>query len=256
MTRALVEIGLDPKAIQLVPTRDREAVGHMLSGMDGAIDLIIPRGGKSLVKRVHDEARIAVLAHLDGVNHVYVDRNADPEMAVRITLNAKMRRVSVCGAAETLLIDRAASESLRRRLILELLQSGCAVRGDSAIQQIDPCVSPATVEDWSTEYLDAVMSVKLVDGIDDAIKHIDAYGSRHTDAIITNNEKTAERFLQMVDSAIVLWNASTQFADGSEFGLGAEIGIATGRLHARGPVGADQLTTYKYVVRGHGQTRP
>lgn len=256
MREGLVAARLDAHAIQLVQTPDRAAVGHMLSGLDGAIDLIVPRGGKGLTKRVQDEARVPVLAHLDGNNHVYVDRAADAGMAAQIVLNAKMRRTSVCGAAETVLFDAAAPEALKRNVVRALLDAGCAVRGDMAVQGLDARVTPAAEDDWSTEYLDAVIAAKDVDGVAGALAHIETYGSHHTDAIVTNDRATAERFLHEIDSAIALWNASTQFADGAEFGLGAEIGIATGRLHARGPVGADQLTSYKYVVRGDGQIRP
>lgn len=248
--------GLPPTAIQHIPHADRGAVGAMLSGLEGAIDVIIPRGGKSLVARVQEEARIPVLAHLDGNNHVYVDREADLDMARAIVLNSKMRRVSVCGAAETLLVDRAAMRTHLLPLIKALLEAGCQVRGDSAVQAADVRVTAAGETDWQTEYLDAVMAVRVVDGVEDAIRHIETYGSRHTDAIVTANPGTARRFLTALDSAIVLWNASTQFADGGEFGFGAEIGIATGRLHARGPVGPAQLTTFKYIVSGTGQVRP
>jgi glutamate-5-semialdehyde dehydrogenase len=249
------EAGLPDSAIQLVPTRDRDAVGLMLAGLDGMIDVIVPRGGKGLVARVQAEARLPVFAHLDGNCHVYVDRAADPEMAKAIVLNAKMRRTGVCGAAETLLVDRAAADQLAS-LIPMLLDAGCAVRGDRDVQAADPRVTAATAEDWSTEYLDAIIAAKVVDGIDEAIAHVERYGSHHTDAIITADPAAADRFLREVDSAIVLHNASTQFADGGEFGFGAEIGIATGRLHARGPVGVEQLTTFKYRVHGSGQTRP
>jgi glutamate-5-semialdehyde dehydrogenase len=248
--------GLSPDAIQLVQTPDRAAVGHLLSGLNGAIDLIIPRGGKGLTKRVQDEARVPVLAHLDGNNHVYIDRAADLDMAAQIVLNAKMRRTSVCGAAETVLFDVAAPEAAKRAVVRALLDAGCAIRGDAAVRALDARVTAAAEDDWSTEYLDAVIAAREVEGVDGALAHIDAYGSHHTDAIVTNDAAVAERFLHEIDSAIALWNASTQFADGAEFGLGAEIGIATGRLHARGPVGADQLTSYKYVVRGDGQIRP
>ncbi len=242
-------------AIQLVPTRDRAAVGLMLGGLDGMIDVIVPRGGKDLVARVQAEARLPVFAHLDGNCHVYVDGAADPEMAKAIVLNAKMRRTGVCGAAETLLVDRAAISQLGP-LVHMLLDAGCAVRGDRDVQAVDPRTTAATAEDWSTEYLDAIIAAKVVDGVGEAIAHIERYGSHHTDAIVTADRAAAERFLREVDSAIVLHNASTQFADGGEFGFGAEIGIATGRLHARGPVGVEQLTTFKYRVHGDGQTRP
>jgi glutamate-5-semialdehyde dehydrogenase len=255
LASGLREAGLPDSAIQLVPTRDRDAVGLMLAGLDGMIDVIVPRGGKGLVARVQAEARLPVFAHLDGNCHVYVDRAADPEMAKAIVLNAKMRRTGVCGAAETLLVDRAAAAQLGS-LIAMLLDAGCAVRGDREVQAADPRVTAATAEDWSTEYLDAIIAAKMVDGIDEAIAHVERYGSHHTDAIVTADPAAADRFLREVDSAIVLHNASTQFADGGEFGFGAEIGIATGRLHARGPVGVEQLTTFKYRVHGSGQTRP
>ena len=257
---ALVEglraAALPEAAIQLVPTRDRAAVGMMLSGLDGDIDVIIPRGGKSLVARVQTEARVPVFAHLEGICHVYVDRAAELAMAKSIALNAKMRRTGVCGAAETLLVDRAAAPSHLAPLIMMLLDAGCEVRGDAPTQAVDSRVRPAAEEDWSTEYLDAIISAKLVDGVDGAIAHIERYGSHHTDTIVTSDPGTAEKFLREVDSAIVLHNASTQFADGGEFGFGAEIGIATGRFHARGPVGVEQLTSFKYRVRGSGQIRP
>jgi glutamate-5-semialdehyde dehydrogenase len=248
--------GAPETAIQLVPTRDRDAVGLMLAGLDGAIDVIVPRGGKGLVARVQAEARLPVFAHLDGNCHVYVDKAADPDMARSIVLNSKMRRTGVCGAAETLLVDKGAAPALLVPLVRMLIDAGCEVRGDRDTQAADPRVKCATAEDWSTEYLDAIIAVKLVDGVDEAIAHVERYGSHHTDAIVTADRGAAEKFLARVDSAIVLHNASTQFADGGEFGFGAEIGIATGRLHARGPVGAEQLTTFKYRVRGSGQTRP
>ena len=247
---------LPKAAIQLVPTTDRAAVGLMLEGLGGAIDVIVPRGGKSLVARVQEEARVPVFAHLEGICHTYVDRGADLDMATAIVLNAKLRRTGVCGATETLLVDKAARVDYLRQLVMALLDAGCEVRGDEATQKVDPRVKPATEKDWSTEYLDAIISVKLVDGVDAAIDHITKYGSQHTDAIVTEDTLTAERFLKQVDSAIVVHNASTQFADGGEFGFGAEIGIATGKLHARGPVGVEQLTSFKYVVRGSGQVRP
>jgi len=256
LAAGLREAGLPDTAIQLVPTRDRDAVGAMLAGLDGMIDVIVPRGGKGLVARVQAEARLPVFAHLDGNCHVYVDRAADPGMAQAIVLNAKMRRTGVCGAAETLLVDRAAAATQLVPIVRMLLDAGCAVRGDRDVQAADPRVSAATADDWSTEYLDAIIAAKLVDGIGEAISHIERYGSHHTDAIVTADPAAAGRFLREVDSAIVLHNASTQFADGGEFGFGAEIGIATGRLHARGPVGVEQLTTFKYRVRGSGQTRP
>jgi len=248
--------GLPPDAIALVPTRDRAAVGLMLAGLDGAIDVIVPRGGKGLVARVQAEARVPVFAHLDGNCHVYVDGAADLDMAKSIVLNAKMRRTGVCGAAETLLVDRACAQTHLAPLAALLLDAGCEVRGDAETRQADPRVKAATDADWATEYLDAIIAAKVVDGVEGAIAHIEAHGSHHTDAIVTEDAAAAEKFLREVDSAIVLHNASTQFADGGEFGFGAEIGIATGRLHARGPVGAEQLTTFKYRVRGSGQIRP
>ncbi len=256
LVQGLGEAGLPADALQLVPTRDRAAVGLMLAGLDGAIDVIVPRGGKGLVGRVQAEARVPVFAHLEGVCHVYVDKAADPAMAKSIVLNAKMRRTGVCGAAETLLVDRAAAPAQLKPLVAMLLDAGCEVRGDAATQAADPRVKSASEADWSTEYLDAVIAAKVVDGVDGAIAHIDRYGSHHTDAIVTADQQTANKFLTEVDSAIVLHNASTQFADGGEFGFGAEIGIATGKLHARGPVGVEQLTSFKYRVRGTGQIRP
>ncbi len=244
--------GVPGDAVQLVPTTDRAAVGAMLKA-DGVIDLIIPRGGKSLVARVQAEARVPVLAHLDGINHVYVDASAAPDMAAAIVVNAKMRRTGICGAMETLLIDRDYAEGAA--LIGRLAESGCVVRGDAAACALVPGIAPATAADWDTEYLDAVASVAVVDGLDGAVAHIARHGSHHTDAIVAEDSAVAERFLASVDSAIVLWNASTQFADGGEFGLGAEIGIATGRLHARGPVALEGLTTYKWIGRGTGQVR-
>jgi glutamate-5-semialdehyde dehydrogenase len=248
--------GLPEDAIQLVPTRDRAAVGFMLSGLDGTIDVIVPRGGKGLVARVQAEARVPVFAHLDGNCHVYVDKAADLDMAKRIVLNAKMRRTGVCGAAETLLVDRSAAKNDLAPLVTMLLDAGCEVRGDRDTQAVDTRVKPATEDDWGTEFLDAIIAVKVVDGVDGAIAHIEEHGSHHTDAIVTADGAAAEKFMREIDSAIVLHNASTQFADGGEFGFGAEIGIATGRLHARGPVGVEQLTTFKYRVLGTGQTRP
>jgi glutamate-5-semialdehyde dehydrogenase len=256
LATGLRSAGLPADAIQLVPTRDRAAVGLMLAGLDGAIDVIVPRGGKGLVARVQAEARVPVFAHLDGNCHVYVDKAADLDMAKRIVLNAKMRRTGVCGAAETLLVDRAAAPADLAPLVKMLLDAGCEVRGDRDTQPVDARITAASEEDWSTEFLDAIIAVKVVDGVDGAIAHIGRYGSHHTDAIITQDEAAAGKFLRQVDSAIVLHNASTQFADGGEFGFGAEIGIATGRMHARGPVGAEQLTTFKYRVLGTGQTRP
>ena len=248
--------GLPEGAIQLVPTRDRTAVGVMLGGLDGNMDDIAPGGGKSLVARVQAEARVPVFAHLEGVCHVYVDKAASLDMAKTIVLNAKMRRTGVCGAAETLLVDRAGADKFLKPLIEMLIDAGCEIRGDKAAQAVDKRVKPANEDDWSTEYLDAILAAKVVNGVTDAIDHIERYGSHHTDAIVTEDQATAEKFLREVDSAIVLHNASTQFADGGEFGFGAEIGIATGRLHARGPVGVDQLTTFKYRIHGSGQIRP
>ncbi len=256
LVQGLREAGLPEASITLVPTRDRAAVGLLLSGLNGAIDVIVPRGGKSLVARVEAEARVPVFAHLEGVNHVYVDRSADLEMAKSIVLNAKMRRPGVCGAAETLLVDRAGVEKSLKPLVQMLIDAGCEVRGDETVQRTDARVKPATEEDWDTEYLDAIIAAKVVDGVDGAIAHIHRHGSHHTDAIVSEDEATARKFLNEVDSAIVLHNASTQFADGGEFGFGAEIGIATGKFHARGPVGAEQLTSFKYRVHGTGQTRP
>jgi len=256
MTEGLRTAGLPEASIQLVPTRDRAAVGQMLAGLDGNIDVVVPRGGKSLVARVQSEARVPVFAHLEGVCHVYVHKAAALEMAKKIVLNAKMRRTGVCGAAETLLVDRDCAATHLKPLIEMLIDAGCEIRGDKATVAVDKRVKAATEEDWGTEYLDAIIAAKVVDGISAAIEHIERYGSHHTDAIITNDQAAAEKFLREVDSAIVLHNASTQFADGGEFGFGAEIGIATGRLHARGPVGVDQLTTFNYRIRGSGQTRP
>ena len=245
--------GLPADAVQLVPTTDRAAVGAMLKA-DGAIDMIVPRGGKSLVARVQAEARVPVLAHLDGINHVFVHASADPEMAETIVVNAKMRRTGICGAMETLLIDEAYSDAAG--LLKALAGAGCELRGDAAARQVDGSIGEAVSEDWDTEYLDAIASVAIVDGLDGALAHIAAHSSGHTDAIVASDAAVAEKFLAAVDSAIVMWNASTQFADGGEFGLGAEIGIATGRLHARGPVALEGLTTYKWIVRGTGQARP
>ncbi|HVQ72365.1 MAG TPA: glutamate-5-semialdehyde dehydrogenase [Bradyrhizobium sp.] len=256
LVQGLREAGLPEAAITLVPTRDRAAVGLLLTGLNGGVDVIVPRGGKSLVARVEAEARVPVFAHLEGVNHVYVDRSADLEMARKIVLNAKMRRPGVCGAVETLLVDRAAAATNLKPLVEMLIDAGCEVRGDDAVQKIDARVKPASDEDWDTEYEDAIISAKVVDGLDAALAHIQSHGSHHTDAIVTEDDHAAERFLSEVDSAIVLHNASTQFADGGEFGFGAEIGIATGKFHARGPVGAEQLTSFKYRVHGTGQTRP
>ncbi|WP_374307337.1 glutamate-5-semialdehyde dehydrogenase [Methylocella sp.] len=256
LVEGLRAAGLPEASISRVPTTDRAAVGLMLSGLGGTIDVIVPRGGKSLVARVEAEARVPVFAHLEGLVHVYVDRDADLDKAKGIVLNAKMRRTGVCGAAETLLVDRACAQTHLRPLLDALVAAGCEIRGDEAVQAADPRVKPAGEEDWRTEYLDAILSVKLVDGLEAAIAHIEAYGSHHTDCVVTENAAAAARFLNEVDSAIVMHNASTQFADGGEFGFGAEIGIATGRMHARGPVGVEQLTTFKYKVLGDGQTRP
>ena len=248
--------GLPEASIQIVPTTDRAAVGYMLSGMTDFIDVIVPRGGKSLIERVKREARVPVIGHLDGNCHVYVDRDADVRMAVEIALNAKLRRTGVCGSAETLLVDRAVVGTHLAPVVRALLDAGCEVRGDETVQMVDKRVLPATEDDWYTEYLDAIIAARVVDNVDAAVAHIAKYGSAHTESIVTENEATAERFLQHVDSAIVLHNASTQFADGGEFGMGAEIGIYTDRFHARGPVGVAELTSYKYVVRGKGQIRP
>ena len=254
LQRGLAEAGLPPAAIQMVPTSDRAAVGLMLEGLGGGIDLIVPRGGKSLVGRVQAEARVPVFSHLEGICHVYVDRDADVEMAKSVVLNAKMRRTGVCGSAETILVDRAFPHLAD--IIRVLINGGCEVRGDADVIATGLPVARASEEDWGTEYLDAIVAMRVVDGVGEAMAHIARHGSQHTDSIITQNEATAERFLSEVDSAIVLHNASTQFADGGEFGFGAEIGIATGKMHARGPVGVEQLTTFKYKVRGTGQTRP
>ena len=247
---------LPETAIQLVPTTDRAAVGEMLRGLDGALDVIVPRGGKSLVGRVQEEARVPVFAHLEGICHVYLDRGADLDDAIPVIVNSKLRRTGICGAAETLLVDAEAPDGHLEAAVKALLDGGCEVRGDAATTAVDARVKPATEADWGTEYLDAIISVKVVDGVDDAIAHIADYGSNHTDCILTECYGTAAHFLARVDSAIVLHNASTQFADGGEFGMGAEIGIATGKMHARGPVGVEQLTSFKYIVRGAGQTRP
>ena len=256
LRQGLSVAGLPEFAIQMIPTTDRAAVGLMLSGLGGTIDVIVPRGGKSLVARVQKEARVPVFAHLEGICHVYVDKDAKLDMARDIVVNAKMRRTGICGAAETVLVDRTAAATHLAPLIEALIDAGCDVRGDEDACRADSRVSAARQEDWSTEYLDAIISVKTVDGVGEAIDHITRYGSQHTDSIVTENEAAAKKFLSDVDSAIVLHNASTQFADGGEFGMGAEIGIATGKMHARGPVGVEQLTSFKYVVRGSGQTRP
>ena len=256
LREGLKSADLPPDAVQMVPTTDRAAVGMMLAGLDGTIDLIIPRGGKGLVGRVQSEARVPVLAHLEGICHVYVHEAADLEKARAIVLNAKMRRTGICGAAETLLIDRVVLKSHGLPILEDLAAAGCEIRGDKDVQAVFRSANAASEEDWRTEYLDAIISVKVVDSIEQAIRHIETYGSHHTEAIVTEDIAAAERFLWALDSAIVMWNASTQFADGGEFGMGAEIGIGTGKLHARGPVGVEQLTTFKYIVCGNGQIRP
>ena len=256
LVAGLEQAGLSSDTVQIVTTRDRAAVGHILTGLDGSIDLLIPRGGRSLVERVKAEARVAVLGHLEGVNHVYVHASADPDMARAIVLNAKMRRVSVCGAAETLLVDRAIAAGLLPLIADDLTAAGCALRGDLATCALVPQASPAEAADWSTEYLEPILAVRVVDDLNGAIDHIARYGSGHTEAIVASDKGTIERFLAEVDAGIVMANASTQFADGGEFGFGGEIGISTDRLHARGPVGAEQLTSFKYVIRGKGQVRP
>ncbi len=256
MRRALAAAGLPEDAVQLVPTRDRAAVGAMLAGLSGNVDVIVPRGGKSLVARVQQDARVPVFSHLEGICHVYVDKAADLAMAEKIVVNAKMRRTGICGAAETLLVDRAAAATHLAPLVAALRAKGCEIRASAEVAALVPDTVPATEADWSTEYLDAIISVALVDGVGEAIRHIESHGSHHTEAIVTEDASAAERFMNEIDSAILLWNASTQFADGGEFGMGAEIGIATGKMHARGPVGVDQLVSFKYRVRGTGQTRP
>ncbi|MGH6866944.1 MAG: glutamate-5-semialdehyde dehydrogenase [Methyloceanibacter sp.] len=256
LTEAVTDAGLPAAAVQLVPTVDRSAVGFMLAGLGGAVDVIVPRGGKSLVARVQEEARVPVFAHLEGICHVYVAKHADVDMARNIVLNAKLRRTGVCGAAETMLVDREVAATHLEPLVDALIHAGCEVRGDPQTQRTDSRVKAASEDDWSAEYLAPIIAVKVVDDLEEAIAHIATYGSQHTDVIVTDDQATADAFLARVDSAIVLHNASTQFADGGEFGMGAEIGIATGRFHARGPVGVEQLTTFKYVVRGSGQTRP
>jgi len=256
MAEGLKAAGLPETAIQVIKTTDRAAVGMMLEGLNGTVDLIIPRGGKGLTGRVINEARVPVLAHLEGLCHVFLHAKADLGKARSIALNAKMRRTSVCGAAETLLVDRAVLKSHGLPVLEDLAKAGCEIRGDEAVRAVFPAAKAATEEDWKTEYLDAIIAVRTVDGLEEAIRHIEHYGSHHTDSIVTEDAAAAESFMNSVDSAIVLWNASTQFADGGEFGMGAEIGIGTGKMHARGPVGAEQLTTFKYVVRGNGQTRP
>ncbi len=256
LAEGLTSAGLSPDTVQIVTTRDRAAVGQILTGLDGAIDLLIPRGGRSLVERVKTEARVAVLGHLEGVNHVYVHESANPDMARAVVMNAKMRRVSVCGAAETLLIDRAVADDLLPKIAGDLTGAGCELRADAAARTIVPEATAANDDDWATEYLKPILAVKVVDGMDEALDHVARYGSGHTESIVASDEAAVERFLAEADAGIVLANASTQFADGGEFGFGGEIGISTDRLHARGPVGAEQLTSFKYVIRGQGQTRP
>ncbi|MDH3372318.1 MAG: glutamate-5-semialdehyde dehydrogenase [Gammaproteobacteria bacterium] len=256
LREGLSAAGVAADAVQMVATTDRDAVGYLLSSMGQWLDVVVPRGGKSLIKRVQEEARVPVIGHLEGICHVYLHKAADPNMARDIVLNAKMRRTGICGAAETVLVDRAAAERVLPAVAKALGDAGCEIRGDAEACAIVPSALAATEDDWSTEYLDAIVSIRVVDDLDQAVRHIAQYGSGHTESIVTDDEAAAETFLASVDSAIVLHNASTQFADGGEFGMGAEIGIATGRIHARGPVGADQLTSYKYVVRGSGQTRP
>ncbi len=256
LVAGLTAAGLPENAIQLIPTTSRSAVGHLLSGLGGTVDVIVPRGGRSLVERVQDDARVPVFAHLEGICHTYVDKAADLDMAKAIVVNAKMRRTGICGATECLLVDKAAPKVVMGELVTALLDAGCEVRGDEAARAADTRVKPATADDYGKEFLSSIIAVKTVDGVDGAIDHIARFGSQHTDAIVTSDDATAARFLNEVDSAIVLHNASTQFADGGEFGFGAEIGIATGKMHARGPVGVEQLTSFKYVVHGSGQTRP
>ncbi|MCO5064569.1 MAG: glutamate-5-semialdehyde dehydrogenase [Rhizobiaceae bacterium] len=256
LVEGLKAANLPETAIQLVPVTDRAAVGEMLKGLGGNLDVIIPRGGRSLVERVQTEARVPVFAHLEGICHVYVDKSARLDMAVPVVLNAKMRRTGICGAAETLLVDRAVAAAFLPPILDALAAAGCEIRGSDEVRAIYPAAKPATEADWRTEYLDAIISVALVDGIGGAIRHIETYSSHHTEAIIAEDAAVVERFFNEVDSAILLHNASTQFADGGEFGMGAEIGIATGRMHARGPVGVEQLTSFKYRVRGNGQVRP
>ena len=256
LVQGLEAAGLPAASIQLVPTKDRAAVGHMLSGLNGTIDMIVPRGGKSLVARVQAEARVPVLAHLEGICHTYVHEKSDLAMARALVLNGKMRRTGVCGATETVLIDRSILGTHLKPILDDLARAGCEIRGDDAVRAVYPAAKIATVEDWRTEYLDAIVAVRAVSGVEEAIRHIATYGSQHTDSIVTEDSRAAQRFLSALDSAIVMHNASTQFADGGEFGMGAEIGIGTGKLHARGPVGVEQLTIFKYVVRGSGQTRP
>ncbi len=256
LVEGLEKAGLPADAIQRVPVTDRAAVGEMLKGLGGNVDVIVPRGGRSLVERVQSDARVPVFSHLEGICHLYLDRSADTDMAVSIAVNAKMRRTGICGAAETLLVDRAAADRLLTPVLTALQEAGCAIRGDEEVCARFASATPATEEDWGTEYLDAIISVKLVDGVDEAIRHIGRWSSHHTEAIVAEDAAAVERFFNEIDSAILLHNASTQFADGGEFGMGAEIGIATGKMHARGPVGVEQLTSFKYRVRGSGQTRP
>jgi glutamate-5-semialdehyde dehydrogenase len=256
LVSGLGKSGLPADCVQMVPTTDRAAVGYLLSSMAQWVDVVVPRGGKNLIRRVQEEARVPVIGHLEGICHVYLHEAADASMAAEIAVNAKMRRTGICGAAETLLVDRDAAERLLPDVLSALREVGCEIRGDSDVVNLFPEATMASEADWGTEYLDAIISVRVVDDIDAAIRHIAEYGSGHTECIVTNDEDAAEKFFRNVDSAILLQNASTQFADGGEFGMGAEIGIATGRIHARGPVGAEQLTSYKYVVRGTGQTRP
>jgi glutamate-5-semialdehyde dehydrogenase len=256
LTEGLKTAGLPETAIQIVPTTDRAAVGAMLKGLSGTIDVIVPRGGKSLVSRVQEEARVPVFAHLEGLCHLYIDASADPDMARAIAVNAKMRRTGICGATETLLVDRAAADTHLVPVLTALAGAGCEIRADSAVRGYFPAATPASDDDWTTEYLDAIISVKLVEGIAGAIEHIETHSSHHTEAIVAEDPAVVEHFFNEIDSAILLHNASTQFADGGEFGMGAEIGIATGKMHARGPVGVEQLTSFKYRVRGSGQLRP
>ena len=256
LARGFIEAGLPEDAIQIVPFTDRAAVGEMLAGLDGTIDVIVPRGGKSLVERVQRDARVPVFAHLEGICHLVVDQAADRDMAVEIVANAKMRRTGICGALETLLVDKAIASTHLEPICEALRKRGCALRGDEDVQALIPGTTAASEDDWYTEYLDSILSIRIVENLEEAIAHIETYGSHHTDGIITEDPSAAERFFNEVDSAILLHNASTQFADGGEFGMGAEIGIATGRMHARGPVGLEQLTSFKYRVRGSGQVRP
>jgi glutamate-5-semialdehyde dehydrogenase len=256
LVEGLESAGIPAAAIQLVPTADRAAVGMMLEGLGGTVDMIIPRGGKSLVARVQAEARVPVLAHLEGICHSYVHVGADLEKARAILVNAKMRRTGICGATETLLIDRDIAKTHLAPILCDLSEAGCEIRGDKDVVAVYPSAKLATEDDWHSEYLDSIISVRIVDGVDDAVRHIATYGSQHTECIVTEDKEAAEQFMDALDSAIVMHNASTQFADGGEFGMGAEIGLGTGKLHARGPVGVEQLTTFKYLVRGSGQTRP